>query len=40
MITEIVLIYLLPMYLIKLIFVKIINILKKYKLIKNKNIIN
>jgi hypothetical protein len=40
MITEIVLIYLLPMYLIKLIFVKIINILNKYKLIKNKNIIN
>ena len=34
MITELVLIYLLPMYLLKIIFVKIINMLKKYKLKK------
>ena len=34
MITELVLIYLLPMYLLKIIFVKIINMLKKFKLKK------
>lgn len=37
MITELVLIYLLPMYLVKILFIKIINILKNIKINLGKN---